>query len=169
MTKRLSAEGGFSLAETVVAIGILTTGVIGAAGILVSGMQKLNSSPSDIIMTQKAVQAVEAVFAARDSKRLTWGQIKNVSGGGVFLDGPTSLTKAGADGIVNTADDAATGIETIALPNKTITLSSYTREIKIEDVANENGQLRKITVTVTNQGASGRRTYVLTTYISAYA
>ncbi len=165
----MSNERGFSLAETVIALGVLTTGVIGAAGVLVAGMTKLSSSPSTVIVAQKATQAIESVFAARDSKRLTWTQINNVSKGGVFLDGPQKLYKPGTDGLVNTADDVLAGIETIDLPGQTMTLSGYTREIKIEDVANENGMLRKVTVTITYQDGTATRSYVLVTYVSSYA
>jgi hypothetical protein len=164
---RTSGETGFSLAETVVALGVLTTGVLGAAAVLAAGMQNLSSSPSDVIVTQKATQAVETVFAARDSHALTWSQIRNVSDGGVFLDGPQSLTTPGADGLVNTDDDGS--VESMSLPSGTVTLSSYTREIKIEDVPNEDGQLRSVTVTITYQHGPTKRTYTLTTLISAYA
>jgi hypothetical protein len=164
---QLSTEKGFSLAETVVALGVLTVGIIGATSVLVAGMANLSSSPSDVIVAQKATQAIEAVFAARDSKRLTWPQINNVSKGGVFLDGPQSLTLPGNDGLVGTADDGA--IETIDLPSQTITLSNYQREIKIEDIPNENGQLRKVTVTITYQNGATKRSYVLTTYVSSYS
>ena len=173
----ISSEKGFSLAETVIALGVLTTGVLGAAAVLATGMQNLSSSPGDVIVTQKAAQAVEAVFSARDSHRLTWDQIKNVSNGGVFLDGPQSLKLAGPDGLVNTADD--TTIETITFPGKdqmlgtsddtTVTLSNYTREIAIRDVTSENGQLRSIVVTIKYQNGPRTRTYTLTTFISAYS
>jgi hypothetical protein len=164
---QFSSSKGFSLAETVIALGVLTTGVLGAAGVLSAGMQNLSSSPSDVVVTQKATQAIESVFAARDSHRLTWAQIQNVSNGGIFLDGPQSMTLPGADGLVNTADDGA--IETIDLPNHSIQLTSYTRQIAIQDVANENGQLRQITVTITYQNGRTRRTYTLVAYISTYA
>ena len=99
-----------------IALGVLTTGVLGAAGVLAAGMQNLSSSPADVIVTQKAAQAIEAVFSARDSHKLTWAQIRNVNGrgsdGGIFLDGPQPLKLAGADGLVNTADDTAT-VETV--------------------------------------------------------
>lgn len=177
-----SNERGFSLAETVVAMGVLTTGVIGAASVLVMGMTNLSSSPSDVIVTQKAAQAVEAVFAARDSHKLTWAQIRNVQGasssdGGVFLDGPQSLKLPGDDGLVNTVDD--TTVETMTLPGKDQTLGTsddvivkldqFTREIKIRDVPGENGQLRSIVVTIIYQNGTQRRTYNLTTYISSYS
>ena len=59
------------------------------------------------------------MFAARDSHKLTWAQIRNVQGAsgsdnGVFLDGPQPLRTAGADGVVNTADDGP--VETMTYP-----------------------------------------------------
>ena len=81
--------------------------MLAAAAVMAAGVQNLSSSPGDVIVTQKAAQAVEAVFAARDSHKLTWAQIRNVNGGtgsdgGVFLDGPHAMTSAGTDGLVNT-------------------------------------------------------------------
>lgn len=166
---------GFSLIETVIALGVLVTGVLGAAAILATGMNKLSSSPSDVVVTQKAAQAIEAVFSARD--KLPWAKLKNQADGGVFHDGPQALTVAGLDGLVNTADDGLT--ETVRLPGKDemidtsddeiITLSSFTRDIKITDVVNQGGQLRTILVTVTYKNGSAIRSYTLTSLISAYS
>jgi Tfp pilus assembly protein PilV len=101
-----SSSCGFSLVETMIALGVLTVGVLGAAGILSTGMQKLTSSPGDVVVMQKATEAIESVFSARDSQRLTWSQLQNVVGasndGGIFLDGPQSLHTAGPDGLVGT-------------------------------------------------------------------
>lgn len=176
---RLSSSKGFSLAETVVALGVLTVGVLGAAAVLASGMQNLSSSPTDVVSTQKAAEAMEAVFSARQSGRLTWTQINNVSNGGIFLDGPQSLYKPGADGLVNTADDTAAGIETVTLPGRdqilnnaddqTVILGGYTRQITIADVPGENAQLRSIVVTIKYRNGPTLRTYSLTTYISSYS
>ena len=132
----------------------------------------------DVIVTQKAMEAVEAVFSARDARKLTWTQINNTTvTGGIFLVGPQQLKVAGNDGLVNTSDDGA--IETITLPGKdqtldtsddqTVALSSFTREIKIADVANESGQLRSIRVTVTYRNGASIRSYTLTSFISAYS
>jgi prepilin-type N-terminal cleavage/methylation domain-containing protein len=179
----MSSEKGFSLVETMISLGILTVGVLGASAVLATGMQNLSSSPADVIVTQKASQAIEAVFSARDSHKLTWSQIRNIRGvsgndGGVFLDGPTGLTLPGADGIVNTQDDPAT-IETIVLPghdqilgtsdDQTITLNNFTRQIAIADVPNEDGNLRTVTVTITYQSGPTKRTYTLVSFISSYS
>jgi hypothetical protein len=177
----ITSSKGFSLAETVIALGVLATGVIGAAGVLAAGMTNLASSPADVIMTQKAAEAVESVFSARDSHKLTWPQIQNVYGanndGGVFVDAATPLNTPGPDGLVNTADDGA--IETIDLPgldgiigtadDQMIPLVNYTRQITIRNVANESGNLRSIVVTITYQNGPTKRTYVLSTFISSYS
>lgn len=164
------------------ALGVLTVGLLGAAAVLAQGMQKLSSSPGDVVTTQKAAEAIETVFAARDSHTLTWAQIRNIHGSsgsdnGIFLDGPQSLKAPGADGVVNTIDDGA--VERVTYPgpdqivgtadDTTQVLDRYTREITIRDVPNENGALRSITVTVTYQAGPVLKTYTLTTYISNFA
>jgi type II secretory pathway pseudopilin PulG len=165
-----------------VAIGVLTTGVIGAAAVLTTGMQNLSSSPQDVIAAQKAQQAIEAVYAARDSHKLTWAQVRNVVGAGsdagVFLDGPQPLRTAGPDGLVNTADDDP-GVETLQFPGPDqilgtaddvfVALNGFTREIYIRDVASEGGNLRTVTVTVKYQNGPATRTFVLSTLISSYS
>jgi hypothetical protein len=191
MVRPFSSQAGSSLVEVLLAIGVLTVGMVGAAGVLTQGMEKLVSSPGDVVATQKAAEAIEAVFSARDNHKLTWSQIRNRYGysgsdGGVFYDGPLSLKVAGADGLVNTSDDGA--IETSILPgpdqllgtsdDTTVTLTGYTREIQVRDVANEPLNcgtvtvpctLRSIKVIITFRSGSVNRTYTLTTYISNYA
>ena len=179
-----SSSKGFSLVETVISLGVLTTGILGAAAVLATGMQNLSSSPADVVTTQKAAEAIEAVFSARQSGKLTWAQLKNVTGAsgtdnGIFLDGARSLYYPGADGLVNTADDATAGLEKVRLPgldqvlntadDQVMPLDSFTREIRIRDIAAENGQLRSVVVTVTYRNGPTTRTYTLTTYISSYS
>lgn len=177
-----SSEKGFTFIEVMFAMGILTVGVLGVAAVLAAGVQNLSSSPGDVVVTQKAAQAIEAVFAARDSHKLTWAQIRNVNGvdsdDGVFLDEPQKLFLAGPDGLVNTLDDLE-DVETVELPGKDgtldteddliVALTQYTRQITIRDVAGTNGQLRSILVTMTFQNGPTLRTYTLSTFISAYA
>lgn len=174
MAISVRSEAGTSLVETLVALGVLTVGALGAAGSLSHGMQLMAGSPGDLVATQKAAEAIESVFSARDSHILTWAQLRNASDGGVFLDGGKPLKLAGADGLINTADDGA--IESVTYPGKdqlsdtgddvVETLDQYSREIRIEDLS---ADLRSITVTVTYRSGAATRTYSLTTYISNYA
>ena len=141
MQTHASSEKGFTFIEVMFAMGILTVGVLGVAAVLAAGVQNLSSSPGDVVVTQKAAQAIEAVFAARDSHKLTWAQIRNEKGAddddGIFVDDATKLFLAGPDGLVNTLDDSEE-VETVILPGKDrtldteddldIALTQYTRE-----------------------------------------
>jgi prepilin-type N-terminal cleavage/methylation domain-containing protein len=189
MQKGVMSQRGFSLIETVMALGVLTVGLMGAAAVLTSGLNLVQSSPFDLIATQKAAEAVESVFSGRDSHVLAWAQIRNVLGasgtdGGVFIDGALPIKLSGADGLFNTADDAAQPIETMVFPGPdqlmntaddiTVSLSGMTRTVTIRDVPGEIGvngivDLRSITVTVTYQAGMTTRTYTLVTYISNYS
>ena len=167
-------ESGFSLVETLVSILILTVGVLGLSQAFINGVQKSSSSPYEVLATQKASEAVESVFAARDSHTVTWAQMKNVADGGVFLNVATDMKVAGADGILNTADDGA--VESFVLPgmdglvgtadDKTLTLAGFTRKIVIVELS---GFLREITVTITYPANGQTKTYAVTALISQYA
>lgn len=177
------SEKGFSLIEVMFALGVLLVGVLSAAAVLAAGMRILETSPGDVVGAQKAAQAIESVFAARDSHVVAWAQIRNVKGAngdnGIFLDGPQPLTVAGRDGLVNTEDDVKLPVESVTLPgpdqllgtedDETTLLTGYTREISIRDVKNENGNLRSIEVTITHLVGTAVHTYTLTTYISAFS
>jgi prepilin-type N-terminal cleavage/methylation domain-containing protein len=172
-------ESGFSLIETMIALGILATGLLGLAGVFTIGMAHMATSSANLIAREKAREAVESVHTARDTRTITWSQIRNVAQGGVFLDGAQSVKKPGNDGLVNTADDGT--IEEIVLPgpdgllntadDQHVSLSNFTRQIVISDLFDQNGDLnqslRQITVTITYSVGPVRRTYTLTTYISS--
>jgi hypothetical protein len=172
-----NSEKGTSLIETAIALGVLSVGALGVAAVFTRGMELTKSSPGDLTATQKAQEAIESLFAARDSDTVTWAQLRNVTGadsdGGIILDGPQSLKEAGPDGIVNTADDG--DIETILYPGPDLlvgnsddrleTLAGFTRDIQIRDIT---ATLRTITVTIAYQSGEIRRTYLLTAYISDY-
>jgi prepilin-type N-terminal cleavage/methylation domain-containing protein len=174
MRTHKNAQGGFSLLETIVSMGVLSVGALGLAGVFAAGMQKTVSSPGELLATQKAAEAIESVFSARDSHTVPWAQLRNVPVGGIFLTGPQPLKLAGADGVVNTADDAA--VESVVLPGRdqllgtgddvTQTLGEYTREIQIVDLS---ADLRAVTVTVTYRAGTTMRPYSLTAYISTFA
>lgn len=182
-------ESGFSLIETIVAMGILATGLLGLAGVFTLGMAHMATSSANLVAREKAREAVESVHTARDTRTITWCQIYNVTGTrsaectgaapGVFLDGAQPLKDPGDDGLVNTADDA--GIEEQRLPGPDgilgntddvhIQMTNYTRTILISNVTQDDGtginqDLRKITVTITYNVGPVRRSYVLNTYIS---
>jgi Tfp pilus assembly protein PilE len=168
------SAAGFSLIETMISILILTVGVLGLSQAFISGVQKSSSAPYEVLATQKAAEAVESVFAARDSHTITWAQMKNTAQGGVFFSTATGMTTSGTDGILNTADDGP--VESFVYPgpdglvgtpdDKTLTLTDFTRRIQIVELS---GFLREITVTVTYPANGQTKTYSVTALISQYA
>jgi type II secretory pathway pseudopilin PulG len=158
MQKHIQQESGFSLVETLISMGVLTVGALGMAAVFAQGLQQVGSSPNELLATQKAAEAIESVFSARDSRTLTWAQVRNTNDGGIFLGTATNMNLAGADGILNTGDQG----ETLESDN----LDRFTRQIRITDISAE---LRSITVTIRYPAGSSYRDYVLTAYISTFA
>jgi len=180
---RREGQRGFTLIEAMIAIVVLTIGVVGVALVFVRGFSLMGNSQDDLIARVKAQEAIESVYAGRDDQTLTWSQILNVKGatgadGGLFIDGPCPINDPGLDGIVNTADDCPVGNpEYIVLPGPDgqfgtaddvqVPLTKFSREIKIRPVG-LNTNLRSITVIIKYNSNGLQRTYTITTYISPF-
>lgn len=175
-----SNERGFSLVESLIAVTILAVGLLTMAAAFATGMRQMTGSNFDFIAREKAAEAIESVFTARDTKTVTWAEIRNVEGesgtdGGVFLDGAQSLTQMGLDGLVNTEDDGEI-LESVPQPgpdgllgtgdDTPLTLSNFTREIEIRDLG---PTLRQMRVIVRYIVGGDEREYIIVTYISSYA
>ena len=191
-----AGDRGFSLIEALVALSILMVGLLGLAQVFYVGMMHASTSSAHLIAREKAREAIESVHTARDSRTLNWGNIRNVNaptctniaanaplpavnltatGGGVFLNGEQQLRQAGADGLVNTADDAAAGPEElpgrngrfeVGPPTDDVPLNDFWRTIDICDV---NDDLRQIIVTIRYRVGPQERRYSLTTYVSSFS
>lgn len=178
-------QAGFTLIEATVSIVVLAFGILSLAAIYTQGIFVANMAQYDYIAEKKAEQAVETIFTARDTKLITWPQIRNVAGSsgtdaGVFLDGPQPLVEAGADGLVGTADDNAAQPDVVILgpggdgqlgtaDDDVFRLSGMmSREIQIRDVLG-SPNLRQITVIMRYQAGRLQRQYTLVSFISAFA
>lgn len=181
---RTSSERGFSLIEMIIAMLILTIGVLSLAGLLAAAVRAVGGSSYRLIAREKAREAIESVHAARDTGRVSWPDINNVSNGGIFLNGEHALRQAGVDGIVNTADDEAADFEVQWRPGPDGVLGTaddvevslgenFTREVRIEPLLNPDGNvsqtLRQVTVIIRYSTEGAPRTYSLSTYISSYS
>lgn len=176
----LRKQKGFTLLEAMIALAILSFGVLSLASIYTQGLKNSSQVQIQYIANQKAQQALESLFTARDTQMLSYAQINNVSQGGVFLDGPQALLAPGPDGLVGTADDDAThpdGIVTGPGPDNILGTADdtqiplnpwMTRTIQIVPV-NGYTTLKQITVTVkyTYQGQTNQVQVV--SYISSYS
>src|SRR6202795_2261660 len=159
-----SQQSGFTLLEAMIAIVILSFGILSLAAVYAQGIQVANMTQLGYIAEKKAEEAVETIFAARDSHLLLWTNIRNVTGSGgtndgVFVVGPQPLLAAGPDGLYGTSDDDTANPDTVILgpgPDKILgtsddvvmSLRNMTRTIAIIDVPSESG-LRQITITMT--------------------
>ena len=159
---------------------ILAAGVLSLAGFFAKGLQASYQTQIQYIAQQKAQEAMETIFTARDTKVLTFAQIANVSQGGVFLDGPQPLCASGPDGLFGTNDDITSQPDTVVIapgPDQTfgtaddviINLNPWmTRTILIQPAPNMPN-LNQITITInyTYEGQAGQ--FQLVCYISSYA
>lgn len=173
---RRKQEQGFTLVETMIAILVLAFGVLALAATFASGITYMMSSQDDFIAQQKAQEAVESIFTARDSSSVPFTSIANTSNGGIFKVGATPLCDPGPDGIVGTVDDncAANAIDCIEAPGPDgilgtaddvcTPLKNFTRTIAITPVS---AGLNQITVTINYQSGKLSRQYQLVTDISS--
>ena len=172
-------DAGFSLIEVSLAMVVLMVAALAMAGGIALGARRLTGSQDQVIAAERAAEAAESVFKARDNRTLTWAQIRNVVGAGgdngIFIDGPRDIRQSGADGLVNTADDGA--LELVSRPGPDGLLGTaddiqtplfgMTREIEIRDISQT---LRQLRVVVRYRAGNGNtEEFVLTTYLSAYA
>lgn len=178
------ADEGFTLIEVIVSMVVLMVGLLSLVGVFAVGARRVGVSSNQLIAREKAREAVESVHAARDTGRLSWNNIRNVADGGIFLAGEQSLREPGADGIVNTSDDASAQVETLRKPgpngilgdsdDEVRPLVDFTRQVAITPIINpvtntENQNLRQVTVTVRYRVDQLWRTYTLTTYVSSFS
>ncbi|MGA9390899.1 MAG: prepilin-type N-terminal cleavage/methylation domain-containing protein [Candidatus Sulfotelmatobacter sp.] len=194
--RKHDAEGGFTLLEVMIAIVVMTIGLLAVIASFATAVVATASAQEDLIARHKALDAMESIYTARNSQQQPFAAINNVANGGIFLSGPQPLYCAGADGIVGTADDvtgpctsADTGtacpgnIECLVLPGPdgvlgnaddvTQSLSNFTRTITFNQVylptGAVNSNLIAVTVAVTYQKPGWpARTYSVNGLVSSY-
>jgi type II secretory pathway pseudopilin PulG len=179
-----TTQSGFTILEAMIAIVIMSLGILSLAAVYAQGIQVANMTQLDYIAEKKAEEAVETIFAARDAKLLAWTNIRNVTGtggvnDGVFMVGPQPLLAAGPDGLYGTADDDTANPDNVILgpgPDKILgtaddivmSLKNMSRTIAITDITGESG-LRQITITLTYTVGSMTRQYTLVSYVAQFS
>ena len=167
-------EVGMGLLEFLVAMVVLLIGLTGVLALFAHTLIALSFAQQNLIAKQKAREAMEGIFTARNTAQVSFGQIRNVSAGGIFLDGLQPLNEPGVDGLVGTPDDGALEKMVLAGNDQLLgtaddevrPLAGFQRQIEITPV---NSDLRQITVTLRYSGAQGfTRNYRVVSYISSY-
>ena len=158
------SAAGFSLIEVMIAMGLLVVALFALLSMFSYSMATSVRVQDDLIAKQKAREALESIYTARNTGQLAFSQIQNVASGGIFVAGQQPLKVAGADGLIGTGDDG--DVE----PG----LANFRRAITIDPILNAdmtvNRDLRKVTVTVQYPSPLGRGTqsFQLTSYISRF-
>ena len=188
-------QRGFSLIECLISMVILTVGSVGLLGVFGVAVKANQTSQADLIARQLASETIEGIYTARNTAEISWSQIQNVSNGGIFVDGMNVVKCAGADGIIDTADDAACltasgavcpngGVKCLTEPGPDgimgtsddviFSLSNYRRQVLIQPLLDTNGNpiqtLNWVTVTIqySTLNSPVAKTYVINEYVSEY-
>jgi len=186
--KRKTGSDGFTLIEVMVAVVILTIGLLALMALFAKALGAVQLSQESQIAKQKVRETLESVYAARNDQTITFDQIQNQADGGIFNDGFQTMFLPGANGIPGTTQDSNI-LDRVILPGKNgimetppgsatavgddilVPLSNYQRQILIAPVKEADGSInlymRKITVTVrVNPGSRFSHDYETTGYIS---
>lgn len=186
-----SAQGGFTIIETMIAIAVLGIAIVTLIAALASAVASTQTAEENLIARQATLEALESVYTARNTSQISFAQIANFPTG-IFTSGSSQLLCPGPDGLYGTTDDVAcpatppcpAGPECIVLPgpdgilgtpdDQPMSLSNFTRTIAITGVLNPDGTtnttLKSVVVTVsyTPPGLSVARSYSVTALISSY-
>src|SRR5580704_13235773 len=172
-------QKGFALVETLIAIVVLMIGLLAVLATFALAVGNTTAVQNDSIARQKAAEAIESIYTARQTSQLVFDQIQNQGAGtGIFTVGFTPMTDPGPDGLDNTGDDVPAA--PIRLPGKSgvivntvppdilVNLGQFTRQVQITNVPG-NPNVRQITVSVRYPVPQGwYKTYQVQALISSY-
>ncbi len=179
---------GFTLVEVLIATVVLAVGLVAVAALFAAAIAASQQSLEDQIAKQKAREALEGVYSARNDTALTFDSIQNVLNGGIFKDGFIPLNLAcpptgtcNTNGIVGTTSETTTPDRVVypgpdgvlgTADDRFISLSNYRRQIQITPVVQggiTNTDIRQIVVTVrVTTPNRGTRDFTVRGYISRF-
>ena len=182
-------ERGFTLLEVLMAMAVMVVGLLSLAYGIGLGMEAVQMSTMDTIAREKAREAMEDVFTARDTAAIQFTQICNIPPNNapnpnncLFVNGPTPMYTADNYGLVNTTNAANQPIETYQTPGPdgilgtaddppAYTLTGFLRTIQVTPIGSSDGYttLALVQVTITyNPLPWQQRTVILVTIMSPY-
>ncbi len=176
----MALESGYGLLEVMMAVFVSVIGLVSLLALFSQSMVTMFLVQEELIAKQKAREAMESIYTARNTQT-SFADIENVGNGGIFEDGFQPLKVSGVDGLIGTVDDGA--VETILLPGPdgllgnaddiNRTLNNFERQIQIDPVldagSNPYPDLKQITITVRYTTTQGwQRSFQASSYVSRY-
>jgi type II secretory pathway pseudopilin PulG len=178
-------QRGFTILEAMISAAIVTVGLVTLLAVFAVAVGSTQTIQLDTTARQRATEALESVFTARETAQITFAQIQNSSAGGpgIFAPGMLPLTDPGPDGLEDTADDVPPA--PINVPGQTgsmgganpstvqFSLAHFQRQVQINNVTDATGainaNLRQIVVTIQYPTSNGHlRSYTVQALISSY-
>jgi Tfp pilus assembly protein PilV len=143
-----NSEKGFSYIDVMIAIVILTVGILAMASALTTSLIRSYESEKRVVAKQLALSTVESIISAKEIKRADviegWDSIRNIQTNsqpinGIFMTGWRPVREEnGWDGVAGTIDDACDAPGSCAVANRTTNSSpvikGVERQIVITDV-----------------------------------
>jgi hypothetical protein len=181
-TRVRARQLGFGLIEAMIAGIILIVGLGALGALFAQSLTTLQFTREDLIAKQKAREALESVYSARNDSTIGFVGIQNTNNGGIFLTGFQPLFLAGPNGIVGTVGQSGI-LDRQILPGPDgiigtaddviLPLNNFQRQILIQPLFDANGNvspdIRQISVTVqVTSEQRGTRNYTVTGYISRF-
>lgn len=167
------AQRGFSLIEMMIATVVTGVGLLAMIGLFAKSLATMQYAQEGIIAKQKAREALEGVYAARDDSSLNFTQIDNFANGGIFKDGFVPMMVNTTTGISGTTTDSNTP-DSVTIDGQNVPLSNYQRQILFAPLPIAGGgsdpNIKQVTVTVRvfSPGAIAPRDYIVTGYVSKF-
>jgi prepilin-type N-terminal cleavage/methylation domain-containing protein len=161
---RQHRDSGFSLIELLIAIAVISTGLLALTGTLVLGISLPQRARNQVIAKQIANTIMETIISTKEAPRGSFANFSDFSqaGAGRFDGQNRSILIAGPDGVYGTCDDGSTstslvscsggspsvGTTTLAIyrspgadgrydtinDNERVSLTNFTRTVTITDV-----------------------------------
>ena len=172
-TQKQKAQRGFSLIELMIATVVVAVGLLAMIGLFAKSLAIMQYAQEGIIAKQKAREALEGVYTARDDSSLNFTQIDNFANGGIFKDGFVQMMINTTTGISGTTSDSNTP-DFVVIDGQNVNLANYQRQILFSPIPAAGGggndpSIKQVTVTVRVFSPGGRtRDYNVTGYVSKF-